>query len=146
MQENTASEDDGTVPKNPNRDETFRQACEFQSGPNRTYTTTNKQGSNSKQHAMSLPPFADPTLKVTWVLSKLDEILRMDAAGRVGRMGTKPDNPLADNPHAETIRQAMLAMRSEIAADPILDVTVSNMSIFNTHKCVQPNEECKVHR
>lgn len=92
---------------------------------------------------MSLSPFADPTLQVSWVLSRLDEILRIDELGRIGQIGSDPIIPI--NSHAETIRQAILSMRGDIAADRALDVVVSNSSNPDTQKRVQTNKERVVH-
>lgn len=92
---------------------------------------------------MSSPPFADPTLQVSWVLSRLDEILRIDELGRIGQTGSNPIVPV--NSHAETIRQAILSMRRDIAADRALDVVVSNSSNRDMQKRVQTNKERKAH-
>lgn len=91
---------------------------------------------------MSLPPFADPTLQVSWVLSRLDDILRIDELGRIGQTGSDPIIPI--NSHAETIRQAILSMRRDIAPDRALDVVVSNNSNPDIQKRVQTKRSVKL--
>lgn len=80
---------------------------------------------------MSLSPFADPTLQVSWVLSRLDEILRIDETEQL--LSGKDS-------HSKTIRQAILSMRSDIAGDRVLDLAVSIMGTTDAVKSVQTNK------
>lgn len=86
---------------------------------------------------MSLTAFADPTLRVSWVLSKLDQILQLDARGRMRRS--------SDNLEAEIIRQAILSMRDDITTAPALKLDVSNNSNPDSRKNFHTDKECKVH-
>lgn len=63
---------------------------------------------------MSPPQFIDATVKVGWVVSRLDELLGIDAAERQA------------DPEGATIREAIQSLKTDIVTSGNLGITVSN--------------------
>lgn len=68
---------------------------------------------------MSSSRFADGTVQVSWVLSRLDDILRLDTRERT-------EESKSEITHGEVIRQAIQSMKSDIVSDHSTGIAVRN--------------------
>lgn len=76
---------------------------------------------------MPFPHTLDATLKVSWVLSQLDEILHINSAWRA-------ESELGQS-QAEKIQQAIRSMKADIVADRSAGLAVCNGCDLYTYHC-----------